>query len=489
MKTIKYKIFVLLTGLAGILLISCENWLDVRPKSEIKEKDMFSTEHGFRQALFGIYAGMSSSELYGGNLSMCFLDALAQNYSIASSQKAFYQETQYNYEDAGVEGRINSIWASMYNKITNCNNLLENLAGQESLFADDNYNFFLAETKALRAYLHFDLLRMFGASISSGGGDQLAIPFIDKVQNTPFPQLTANAMLNILLSELKEAKALLKDVDPIGPNFEDYVDAEDLYLAPGQANLYIHDDAFLLFRKSRMNYYAVCGLLARVYLYQGDERNALAEATEVLESGKFSWIDVDEDIVGQVAPDKIFYHELIFNLYDDQIDTKSEKYFQFKASDELWISDARKQEYFPYEDGGDSDYRFRYHFSKRGGNTEHICKYDYKGAGTEYIPMIRLSEMAYIAAECEPDPAKALEYLNLVLRNRGYTEQQLLNDASLLDTWLFKEYRREFLAEGQMFYYMKRKNIQEIEFSNQTGSNKIYVLPFPDVEKELGNIK
>ena len=43
--------------LAGLLFLcgGCNNWLDVRPKSQVKEGDLFQSASGFQDALTGIY--------------------------------------------------------------------------------------------------------------------------------------------------------------------------------------------------------------------------------------------------------------------------------------------------------------------------------------------------------------------------------------------------------------------------------------------------
>lgn len=41
--------------LAAVTLSGCENWLDVKPETEVNEDDMFNTEQGFMDALYGIY--------------------------------------------------------------------------------------------------------------------------------------------------------------------------------------------------------------------------------------------------------------------------------------------------------------------------------------------------------------------------------------------------------------------------------------------------
>ena len=47
------------------MITSCNSWLDVRPETEQKEDDQFSTENGFQMALTGCYIQMASQSAYG----------------------------------------------------------------------------------------------------------------------------------------------------------------------------------------------------------------------------------------------------------------------------------------------------------------------------------------------------------------------------------------------------------------------------------------
>lgn len=71
---------------AGIVfllgLTSCNDWLDVQSKIDIKEDGMFDSESGYWDALVGVYAGMGSTSLYGTALTMGTLDIVACNYDI-----------------------------------------------------------------------------------------------------------------------------------------------------------------------------------------------------------------------------------------------------------------------------------------------------------------------------------------------------------------------------------------------------------------------
>lgn len=52
--------------LAGALLFGgCSNWLDVDPKSQVKQEALFESEAGFQDALTGIYTMMARTGMYG----------------------------------------------------------------------------------------------------------------------------------------------------------------------------------------------------------------------------------------------------------------------------------------------------------------------------------------------------------------------------------------------------------------------------------------
>ena len=78
-----YRTFTLLAIV--LTLASCDDWFDVRPKSQVKEGDLFLTESGFRDATLGIYTLMGNKDAYGGNMTMGFVDVLAQQYTNVNS--------------------------------------------------------------------------------------------------------------------------------------------------------------------------------------------------------------------------------------------------------------------------------------------------------------------------------------------------------------------------------------------------------------------
>lgn len=65
--------------LALICLTACDRWFDVNPQTEVKQKELFSTDQGFYNALMGVYLNLSDPELYGGELQFGLVDVLASD--------------------------------------------------------------------------------------------------------------------------------------------------------------------------------------------------------------------------------------------------------------------------------------------------------------------------------------------------------------------------------------------------------------------------
>ena len=459
----------------SLFAFGCNDWLDVQPKSQVKEEDLFSSESGFRDALTGIYALMGRVETYGGNSTMGFMDMLAQTYS----------KVDYDYEDAlkykeeHVKGIVDTMWSSNYNAIANCNYLLQNIEKKGSVMSERLRNVVEGEALALRAFLHFDLLRGYAPSYKMGK-DEPAIPYVREVTNSPVVQSTVAEVLEYILTDLKTAQALLKPVDPIGPSFAEYNDKLEYGM-----DEYITDDGFWLYRKSRLNYYGVTALMARVYLCQENLTDALACAQEVIDSKRFEFMN---DSINNVYAyrnlsyiEKMARHEYVSSLYVyDLKEGRSDLFFKNLASCECVIAEGRKASIYSGM-GQDLDIRSKNWFETPAGSaTEYVNKYM---RGTQ-IPLLKLSEMYLIAAEASGD----IRYLETLRANRGYATDPLPAGANLQDE-ITKEYQKEFIAEGQLFYYYKRRNMAILPITSTSMNRATYVLPVPDNELEFGNFK
>lgn len=477
-------------------LASCKKWLDIKPETQVTEDDLFSTEAGFQEALNGIYARCSQTDMYGGALTYSFTDILAQNYSIEANRgyTVFYQTSLLNYEDPFFMSVRNNSWGGLYNAIVNCNLILENLETHKEVLTAYEYALIKGEALGLRAYLHFDALRLFAPSFVTGASEK-AIPYVTTYSNKTTPLSTVTGALNSMVTDLTGARDLLKSVDSItSPGY--------IIGYPEQDDDQTEEDATSLFlqnRRFRMNYYAVCGTLARVYLYMDKKTEALASAKEVIDSKKFPWtkaadfINSDPKLV-----DRVLYPELLFSWYDSKGSADLLRDYFAEGSTSLYIEQNAGQALYETGGVGGEDLRFKQWLkpvNESNNQRYELQKYLREKEANEnrhplLAPALRLSEMYYIAAECswDADQAKALEYLNTVRGQRGINT--LVNTASkeVFLTELVKEARKEWYGEGQIFFMYKRLNRNIVGQSGSLipASNKLFVLPLPDDEIQYG---
>ena len=69
MNRLKYNILkTIMLCFVALMVTSCDNWLDISPKTQIKSEDNFSSEQGYKDALTGVYLLMTDQSIYGKEL-------------------------------------------------------------------------------------------------------------------------------------------------------------------------------------------------------------------------------------------------------------------------------------------------------------------------------------------------------------------------------------------------------------------------------------
>lgn len=481
-------------AVSGIILTSCNKWLDLQPEAQVSEDELFKTAEGFEESLNGIYTRCIHWRLYGEELSFGLPEVLAQNYSImpvdGRPEKLDYtQDVLYNYANQRLIARKDSIWSGLYNAIGNCNILLSHIEEKKAILTNNRYPIIKGEALALRAFLHFDLLRLFAPSFTSNPAAK-GIPYVVKSSDIPTPLSSVEESLNKAVTDLLEAKELLAPVDSIR-NAAYQVG----YPAGGKENT--APSLFFQNRRNRMNYYAVCAELARIYLYKNDKQNALAYANEVIVSRKFPWTAAADFINSDAKlKDRINYPEIIFGwpipaMERNLIDRFAALQIRKVDGDILYESpgiaaeDNRFKEWLRLSPNNST-----YGLQKYIRNQE--AREDDETANRHPLiaPALRLSEMYYIAAECsyDSDPSKANAFVDSVRYHRGIGIPFTPAGKTEFINGLIKEARKEFYAEGQMFYMYKRLNTAILGPSGTSYApgNNIFVLPLPNDEIEYG---
>ena len=475
-----------------ILCSSCSDWLDITPKDIVVEEEMYSHYEGFRNALNGIYKQMATTDMYGKEMSWGFLDVLGQCYMKGSGGLGYYhpyvQAMGLKYDNKEVKPYIKSMWEKAYNSIANCNNILKRIDGVDSTFfpmGETERLMIKGEALALRAYLHFDMLRLF-APAPIVDDQKEYIPYYKTYPSHGESKQSVKIVLNGAIEDLVEARDYLARFDTLASEYSsERLTASYRFTTTGNQSV-LPEDIFYAFRGYRMSYPTILALLARVYNYAGNHELAREYALKVADMQStlyeiqlYSFTSKDEVREGN----RKMTYDLICALSSPLLYTNYLPFVNSNSSSDacLTINGGKRI----YDDV--ADYRStvllspvkQQWFSNRNISPE-VTNDEIK----DMILVIRLSEMYYIIAEsyaAEGKWSQAAEAIDEVRMGRdckGGVVGTRINDFDSFKTELLNEVRREFITEGQTFFYYKKFNTKLFESMNK----EAFVLPLPDEE-------
>lgn len=473
------------------MLASCSKWIDVKPADRLSGEMLFQDREGYLKALNGVYVEMANTSLYGQDMTAGVLDVLAHYYYLPSSLHRFYYYTNFEYTQAEVKTTFDNTWKKAYQLIANCNVLIEECdKAPAGLLPEPYFSIVKGEALALRAMLHLDMLRLFGPLWTDENKSLPSIPYVSKSGFEVSPILPNSEAVEHVLNDLEAALALLENTDPVRTegvrNAANPAGPNDLY-----------------YRQYRLNYYAVKALIARTHLWKNDKQAAFSTASELLQEvqdparNTFPYVS-QASATHAETPDRMFSPEVMFAVYNINRVNMFNALFSaalvpdarlsFNSAD---VGKTRVNEL--YDDA--NDYRLRIWQEVTSGTTTLLTNLKYQditnAPGRYMIPLIRLSEVLLIAAECSPDLNTGTGYLNEVRTSRS-AFSLYPTDETALKAAITREFRKETIGEGQAFFYFKRNAMQVVPNSGaltgtQTMELNDYVIPLPDSETSQRN--
>ena len=485
MKKTTYRIsrISLIIGLTTLLLTtSCNDFLDVHPAGEVDESEQFSSIRGYRNAMYGIYGSMATPNLYGKNLSYGFVDQLGQQFGYDNSSETSYFVSQYDYLRSDVRTIVDAIWEYQYQTIGYVNNVLRN--AEQPQFSHRELPIMRGECHGLRAFLHFDLVRLFAEDYTRGNASTRGIPYATTFDLNNKPLLSLHDTYKQILKDLDEAERLLADDNEV--NVEQTPTSD-----------------YLKGRAVFFNKYAVAATKARVFYAMNDTANAAKYARMVIAAdGNFSLKKLTTMADVKRFPAK---GEIIFGLYNNTLSADVSSMFLSQTARGTFTEGRRDLEEL-YETSAFSatsaDLRYTGYF-RQNTTPDGIKTYSFvrllesdtqvNTNPLQGLTLIRIPEMYYILSECtyDNDKSEAVRLLNLVRASRGLeaVAADKVADRTAFDKEVMRERMREMPGEGQSFFALKHYNKP---FGDYRGINSfqpsstIFVLPWPEREKEYG---
>jgi len=207
MKNIQFYILILAIG----SLWSCSDELDLAPLDRVTPDTFYKTRADFDAAVFASYSSLqdfygTSTETLGETgeywkISMIITDDAEVDQNSGDSKTRSADNLLITAADVPFQ----AVFGEIYEGILRANLVLENMEGENEL-TDDDKTVLSAEAKFLRAFYHFQALKLFGE------GAPLAAATGKDINNLALPNSAPGELYTQILADLSEASSGLPEV-------------------------------------------------------------------------------------------------------------------------------------------------------------------------------------------------------------------------------------------------------------------------------------
>jgi len=467
---LNHHINKLLLFISAFLLVSCNNLLEIpEPKNSLTTEKVFNNETQAKGAMAGVLTQMINTSAYAS-----FSAGLTSQLGRASADELDRVlnpgDNIYRNALTAQDGQTGGIWNSAYQSIYGANGVIEGIADSKSpLLGERLRKELTAEAKFIRAFCYFYLVNTYG--------DVPMVLTINLAKNTNIERTATTKVYQQIISDLKEAINVLP---------------ADYSVSNGE--------------RIRANKWAAKALLARVYLYTGDNSNAIAEATDVIGQNSLYQLELADlnkvflknssetiwqlqqstqiDFSGNAVPEAIY---LMPNPLHTGVSSDLSSNL-LRAFDE---GDLRKAAWIDSTDfvSGSNIVHARFMAKYKTGMHNKIVN----GEASEYYMVLRFAEMYLIRGEASVLGGSintGIEDINVLRRRAGVTPlpTSLGKEAALAA--IAKERQAELFGEwGHRWFDLKRTGKAEAVLSaipakQPWRGNYQLLYPIPKLELE-----
>ena len=458
------------------LLISCDSTLEEVPEDRISLENFYNTREDALAAVFAVYAPLRADNYYGAR----FLGQLEALADYADGRGSYRPVSEYQGLDPTNIGRSENMWQQMYTSINRANAVMANVPAIE--MDEGEKAAIIAEAHFLRALNYYHLVRGWG-------GVPIKTEESTDLSDIATPRSSENEVYGLIINDLQIAE-------------------RDLPSA--------HDEV------GRATRWAAKTLLADVYLTREQWDLARDKAQEVIASGEFSLVTIQEpdDFEEIFGSEVINSTEEIFSLKYTRVDGQGFWYLSFLHRVQAGYSAAGfrvllglpQLPFFTEWDDNDLRKEYNIYTSYLDDNGDIVELPDNEpmlfrkfrdaagvspnGHGNDF-PILRYADALLIHAEAASQAgngptAEAYESVNQI-RRRAYglnpdTPDPTV-DLSGLNAQSFREAvilerAHEFIAEGKRWWDLKRTGTAKevIEATGKSFSDVHLLWPVPLTE-------
>lgn len=455
-----------------LTLNSCKDFLNREPVEQISIKNEFATQEGALKALNGVYyelrgtifdtAAFTYGDLLSGNLNFSPNSGVSQGVVSAPA----FVDLLYDFSDDKTQSELANFYQDCYAIINNINIILENIDAVPDATAEKK-NEIKAEALALRAFLHFQLYKIYAQNYTfTPAATHLGIAYFTKTLKVgiDYPaRNTAQETFVFLENDVNEALNLFQ---------------------PSRAIPAGNDLNF-------MSKNAAKTLAAEIALWKNDWQTAFNFSDDVIKNSGVTLASSADYVKTFAVKERIFEladtgnaSSVLDALYNYN---SGSNYSEFTLSPDVY-------NLFINDDLRKNLYETQSLKTKEGSgfvNKNYLFTKKYK-TGTRGL-IYRMTELYFIRAEAEfhlNKVAQATDDVNKIRQRAGLTALTLPLTLDIL----LQEKRKEFPMENQYFFDLIRnhKNIVRntgciANICSPTYPNDKFVAPIPQAAVEINS--
>ena len=454
MKNIIKKTRLLPLALIVSMLIggtSCKNALDEEVYSFIAKENFYNDADDAEAAIYGIYNGLTSENLYG----RWYFDLihLTDDQVTIHRNSLFIQMDDFNYDAA--HAYVEDFWTGLYTVINRANVCISRIPNID--MDEDLINSYVAEAKCIRASMYFNLVRLWGAV-------PLSLEEVGDEESANIPKASIDEIYAAIIDDLEYAEENL----PSTRESDDF---------------------------GRVTQGAAKALLTDVLLTREEWSDAAAKAKEIIDMEQYSLLDNFENIfsIDNEVNDEIIYSIVFDGINqgnwmasfshaggtDNAMCYNGVQVWQVDENSDMWVNwsdnDPRKQ-FTIYEEylADDGTYKSVYNTSRpypafgKWNAPDETAHYScpLNPIIYRYADVLLMYAEALSQANSGPTD-EAYEAINMV-RRRGYQQDigqvsaydlQTGLDATAFRDSVIEERSYEFVVEGKRLFDLMRTGL------------------------------
>ncbi|AJW64363.1 SusD family protein [Elizabethkingia miricola] len=446
MKYLNIKTGVLALSLA-LTSVSCSRDFTETVFNESEIASSWKSADQMHSFVLGALVDMRSQYYYGKDFSIY---AEVRSDHMFSNGNSSYYNSVANYNMTSADAYATNTYKQIYKVITKANNIvnfdINTLDNAEASKTEATY--YVGQAYALRAQGFFDLLRLYGQKYT-GGNDGIVLP----VKFDP---------LN------KQGRSNIADV-------EEQIEADfDAALTKMESSKTLDRPTL---NRYELSINAVKALAARYYLYKDNYAKVKSLVNDIVASNNYKVIEKDALVASWQASGSAM--NSIFELAYGEAAQPGAASYAYIMNSGGYANTVVKPETMKTYAANDARLKLIENFK---GNYFLNNKFP-SLTGAVSIRIVRYEEVVLDGAEAElmlGNAAKALEYLNMILVNRGLDKATSITMEDIM-----AERSKELIGEGFRMWDLLRWGK---EVPRPTGAKKdkeLTAFPIPRVETDL----